>query len=467
MAAGSGARSSIAARQRRGTAMRAELPHELHAAWAPQDRRDPISLLREQDADRSADLVPVRYERMLATPSTYFRGAALPMASDLAQTPATGVMVQCCGDAHLSNFGIFGSPERHLFFDVNDFDETARGPWEWDVKRLTASIEIAGRVNGFTAKERRHAALGTVASYRLTMRELAHTPMLDVWYVHLDLDDLVPRFRALLDPKRTPTVWRTVARARAHDNLQAFGKLCHVVDGEPRIRSNPPFIVPIEELDTHADHRAVSRAMASILLSYEQTLEPQRRHLVDHYRFVHLARKVVGVGSVGMRCWIALFLERHRNVPLLLQIKEAAASVLERYTSKSGYPNHGQRVVEGQRLMQAASDIFLGWGHLAWAGEQRDCYVRQLRDWKGSVDVAGMTPAGLGLWGEMCGWALARAHARSGDRVGIASYLGKSDSFDRALAEFAAAYADTNEADHGALRDAVTAGRMTVGNPTT
>jgi uncharacterized protein (DUF2252 family) len=455
-------RDSAEARAAYGKAARAASPRADHAVWESSTHRgDPVALLEEQARTRVPELVPIRHGRMLVSPFTYFRGAALPMASDLAATPDSGVRVQLCGDAHLSNFGIFGSPERHLFFDVNDFDETAPGPWEWDVKRLAASLEIAGRENGFAKKKRSQIVRRAVRSYRGTMRELAGMSMLEVWYSHLDMGELLPRFQSLLDPKKTPSVWRAITKARAHDSHQAYDKLCHVIDGEPRIVHDPPLIVPLEEFVADVDLGAAVEAIHTIIDAYARTLDPDRRHLLDQHRFVHLARKVVGVGSVGTEAWIALLLDRESGSPLLLQVKEADASVLERFTAKSAFSNHGHRVVAGQRLMQAASDIFLGWERgVDSAGDSRDYYLRQLRDWKGSADVAGMTPPGMDLWGRMCGWTLARAHARSGDRIAIAAYLGTSDVFDRAVADFSIAYADQNERDHRALRDAVASGRL-------
>jgi uncharacterized protein (DUF2252 family) len=452
--------SSVAERAVRGKIARAKVPRSSHAFWErSQHRVDPVDLLEEQAKTRAPDLVPIRHGRMLVSPFTYFRGAALPMASDLACTEDSGIKVQLCGDAHLSNFGIFGSPERHLFFDVNDFDETALGPWEWDVKRLTTSLEVAGRENGFTSKQRKRIVRSAVRSYRETMTELAGMPMLGVWYAHLDMDELLPKFKSLLNPKKTPSVWRAIAKARAHDSHQAFDKLCHVLDGEPRIISDPPLIMPVEEFVEGVAPEVALEGLHTIIRSYRRTLEADRRHLLEGYRFVHLARKVVGVGSVGTEAWILLLLD-DRGSPLLLQVKEADTSVLEQFTVKSRFSNHGQRVVSGQRLMQAASDIFLGWERFAWKGHQRDYYIRQLRDWKGSADIAGMTAAGMELWGQMCGWTLSRGHARSGDRVAIASYLGKSDVFDRAIADFSVAYADQNELDYRALQEAVANGRL-------
>jgi hypothetical protein len=396
---------------------------------------------------------------MLVSPFTYYRGAALPMASDLASTANSGLTVQLCGDAHLSNFGIFGSPERHLFFDVNDFDETAPGPWEWDLKRLAVSLEVAGRENGFSAKQRRQIVRRAARSYRETMRELADKSMLEVWYAHLDVDELLPRFRSLVDPKRTPGVWHAISKARAHDSLQAFDKLCSAVGGEPRIIDDPPLIVAIEEFVAGVKPGVLSEALHKVIRSYQHTLGPNQRHLLEEYRFVHLARKVVGVGSVGTDAWIMLLLDAHDS-PLLLQIKQAEASVLEEFTTKSKYSNHGHRVVAGQRLMQAASDIFLGWERFTWEGRERDYYIRQLRDWKGTADIEGMTPAGMKLWGRMCAWNLARGHARSGDGIAIGSYLGKSDVFDRAIDDFSVAYADQNERDYASMQEAVSSGRL-------
>jgi len=397
---------------------------------------------------------------MLVAPSTYYRGAALPMAADLATTPSSGFTVQCCGDAHMGNFGFFASPERHLVFDINDFDETAPGPWEWDVKRLAASLEIAGREHELPRKARGRIVQSSARAYRTAMRDFRGQSVLEVWYAHLDLDDLLPRFRVLLDPKRTPAVWRAVAGARAHDSHQAVAKLCRVVDGRPRIVADAPLIVPVEDLASTLEIKNVPRTMRSLLRGYVKTLAPDRQHLVDQYELTQVARKVVGVASVGTHSWIGLFIERSHGTPLLLQVKEAQASVLERVTGASTGGSHGARVVNGQRWMQAASDVFLGWTRMSWGDDNRDYFLRQLRDWKGSVDTAGMTAAGLELWGTMCGWTLARAHARSGDRVAIGAYLGKSDAFDIAIGAFATAYADQVERDFRAFREAVESGEL-------
>jgi uncharacterized protein (DUF2252 family) len=443
-------RLSTYERTQRGKSARREVPFSEHAGWTPPANRiAPIDLLEEQALTRVAELVPIRYGRMMVSPFSYFRGAALPMAADLATTPVSGIGAQLCGDAHMSNFGVFGSPERHLIFDLNDFDETAPGPWEWDVKRLAASIEIAGRENNYPAKLRERIVRHAVRSYRETMQELASVPMMSVWYAHLNVEEILPRFSALLHPKKTPNVWKAINKARAHDSHQAFNKLCYDQDGETKIIHDPPLIVPVK-----------AGALVDILRSYTESLEPELRHLLAQHEYVHMARKVVGVGSVGTQAWIALFVSLEDDSPLFLQVKEAQPSVLERFTNESAFSNHGERVVRGQRLMQAASDIFLGWLRFAWDGTERDYYFRQLRDWKGSVDVEGMTPAGMDVWGRMCGWTLARAHARTGDRVVIASYLGKSERFDLAVTEFAVAYAQQNQQDYDALLAAVASGRI-------
>jgi uncharacterized protein (DUF2252 family) len=372
--------------------------------------------------------------------------------------------VQLCGDAHLSNFGMFGSPERTLVFDINDFDETAPGPWEWDVKRLAASFAIAGRENGFSTKQNRSIVLETVRSYREAMHAFGAMRNLELWYSYLPVEQALAEFSGGVDPKRLKRVEADVAKARTKDSMHAFEKLTEVVDGEPRIISDPPLIVPIAELapgDVERD--AMESELRDTVRAYRRTLETDRRHLLSQFRLVDLARKVVGVGSVGTRAWIALFLGIDGQDPLFLQIKEAQPSVLERFLGKSPYTNCGQRVVAGQRLMQATSDIFLGWQHLAAGldGQARDFYVRQLKDWKASFAIEAAFPKGAADYGKTCGWTLARAHARSGDRVAIASYLGTSNAFDQALATFAETYADQNERDYHALQDAVENGRLT------
>ncbi len=458
-------RSTTAESAARGKAARVAAPRASHAEFglAP-DRPDPITLLEEQAKTRVPELVPVRWGRMLVSPFTYYRGAALPMASDLATTPVSGLAVQACGDAHLSNFGIFGSAERRLVFDVNDFDETLPGPWEWDVKRLAASLEVAGRDNGFTAKQRRDTVTAAVTRYRQAMRAFAGMTHLEVWYSRADVEQLRADLDSRLTVRQRKTFDKGMAQARTRDSMRAVAKLTRVVDGRPRILSDPPLLVPIAELiPGEVDRAALESELAGLIAKYRRTLETDRRFLLEQFEFCDMARKVVGVGSVGTRCWIVLMLGRDDGDPLLLQVKEAEQSVLSRFVGASRQANQGQRVVAGQRLMQASSDIFLGWQRIEAGldGKTRDFYVRQLRDWKFSLDIAIMLPAGMRAYGEVCGWTLARAHARSGDRVAIAAYLGASDVFDRAVAQFAAAYADQNERDYQALQEAAAAGRIT------
>ncbi len=452
-------------RAARGKAARAEVPRDLHARFEPPpDRADPIGLLVRQAATRVPELVPVRYGRMMVSPFTFFRGAALPMASDLASTPVSGLAVQACGDAHLSNFGIFGSAERRLVFDVNDFDETLPGPWEWDVKRLAASIEVAARGNGLPARQRRECVTAAVTRYRQAMRRFAGMTNLEVWYAHADMDQLRVQFDSQLRARQRKAVAAGLAKARTRDSMQEVAKLTHRVDGRLRIISDPPLLVPLDEVIADESRRtAFGAQIAGILAKYRRTLATDRQFLLDQFELADIARKVVGVGSVGTRCWILLMLGRDDTDPLFLQVKEAEKSVLSGFVGASKFTNQGQRVVAGQRLMQASSDIFLGWQRIEAGldGRQRDFYVRQLRDWKYSVAIETLAPDGLRIYGELCGWTLARAHARSGDRIAIAAYLGRSDVFDRAIADFAAAYADQNESDHQALVAAVASGQIT------
>jgi uncharacterized protein (DUF2252 family) len=454
-----------AERVARGKAARVEVPRSAQGEIEFPKPRDPVGLLEQQAVSRVPELVPIRYGRMLVSPFAFYRGGALIMAADLARTPDSGLRTQLCGDAHLSNFGVFGSPERNLVFDINDFDETLAGPWEWDLKRLAASFAIGGRENGFSAKERRTVVLDTARSYREAMTAFAGMRNLDIWYAHLPVEQAVREFTRGVDPKRLKKAQAEIAKARTKDSMLAFEKLTHVVDGEPRIISDPPLIVPISELlPSQTEREAFEGEIHNLLRSYRRTLETDRRHLLEEFRFVDLARKVVGVGSVGTRAWIALFLGVNDQDPLFLQVKEAQPSVLELYVGKSEYSNAGQRVVAGQRLMQATSDIFLGWQHTPAGldGKERDFYVRQLKDWKGSFAFEGAVPSGAAAYGKMCGWTLARAHARSGDRIAISSYLGKSDAFDQAIAAFAETYADQNERDYAALKDAAATGRIKV-----
>ena len=457
-------RLTPAERAQRGKTARAEVPRDSHAVFdPPPDRPDPIALLEEQGKSRVPELVPVRYGRMMVSPFTFFRGAALPMASDLAGTPVSGLAVQACGDAHLSNFGIFGSAERRLMFDVNDFDETTPGPWEWDVKRLAASLEVAARSNGFSAKQRRKIVMWAVSRYREAMRLFAGMTNLEVWYASADMTELRAQFASQLKKGQRKAVDKGMAKARTRDSMQEVAKLTHLVNGRPRIISDPPLLVPIDELmPSETERSAIEAQFGNLIGKYRRTLETDRRYLLEQFEFADMARKVVGVGSVGTRCWIVLMLGRDESDPLFLQVKEAEESVLSHFIGTTKFANQGQRVVAGQRLMQASSDIFLGWQRIEAGldGRQRDFYVRQLRDWKLSLDIEDMIPRGMRLYGALCGWTLARAHARSGDRIAIAAYLGGSDVFDQAIAQFADAYADQNERDHQALVDAVASGRI-------
>jgi uncharacterized protein (DUF2252 family) len=444
-----------------GRAARVRASRRSFAALDVPSDRDPIAWLEAQAATRVAELVPIRYSRMLTSPLAFFRGAATVMANDLAAAPRTDLHVQLCGDAHLLNFGGFSSPERDLVFDLNDFDETLPGPFEWDVKRLAASVEIAARERKFAGRDRGTAVRGAVRAYRETMRELAEMSTLDVWYAHLDASELVTELKNEHERRVSRTVERAAARARMNDSAHALAKLTRLVDGEPRIVSEPPLIVPIDELTS--DSSQLEAEMRTIFRSYRRSLPADRRALLERFHYGDLAHKVVGIGSVGTLCWILLLVGRDAHDPLFLQLKEAQASVLDPLLSRSGFANQGQRVVEGQRLAQAVSDIFLGWTRVEELdGAPRDFYVRQLRDWKVSIDLERIRPRGLAIYARWCGATLARAHARSGDSVAIAAYLGKSDRFDRAIAGFAALYADVNERDHASLRDAVDEGRLAV-----
>ena len=453
----------------KGKAARAKVPRASQAVFEPAPGRpDPVSLLESQATTRVPELVPIRYGRMLVSPFTFYRGAALIMASDLSTTPRSGLTAQICGDAHLSNFGIFGSPERNLVFDCNDFDETLPGPWEWDVKRLAASFVVAARDRGFSKTTRAEAVLSLGQVYRQAMRQMAGMTNLEVWYSHVDVDtgmDLIKAEAVRGKSKEAQHVAATadkiVAKARSKDSMKALDKLCTLVDGEHRIISDPPLVVPIRELFPDLKSHLMMEIFHEVLRKYRATLPTDRKHLVEQFRFVEMARKVVGVGSVGTRAWILLLEGPGPDDVLFLQAKEAEASVLERFTKKSAYNNHGARVVAGQRLMQASSDIFLGWQRTNGIdGVPRDYYVRQLQDWKGSVDIETAIPAGMRAYGDLCGHTLARAHARSGDRIAIASYLGNSDVFEKALVRFAETYADQNERDYEVFARACKKGRL-------
>ncbi|MGC1852382.1 MAG: DUF2252 domain-containing protein [Solirubrobacterales bacterium] len=446
-----------------GREARSTAPRSSHAEWEPAgDRPQPIDLLERQAASRVGQLVPLRYDRMLASPFAFYRGAAAVMAADLAGTPRSGFETQLCGDAHLSNFGAFASPERRLVFDLNDFDETLPGPWEWDVKRLVSSFSLAGRDRGCDRRERRRIVVAAAREYRETMRRLAAMGNLESWYQQLDAESIAERWAGAVGEKQRRAFERGVAKARAKDSARAFSKLVEEVDGKLRIVSDPPLIVPIGELAAEeAEGVDVEALVLAVLSDYRDSLDFERRAVLDGYRLVDAAFKVVGVGSVGTRAWIALMLGRDRSDPLFLQVKEAQRSVLEPYTAPSRFEHQGERVVHGQRLMQAASDIMLGWVRAKGLdGRHRDFYVRQLWDWKGSVEVESMDARGLAAYAEICGMTLAHAHARGGDRIAIGAYLGKSDVFDQAIAEFAETYADQSERDYESLRAAVAAGRV-------
>ena len=482
------AHPSIDERKTQGAQARNLTPPGSHEKWRPAaDRPDPVSLLEEQDVTREPDLVPVRHARMLVSPFTFYRGAAKIMAADLHDSPTAGLDVQLCGDAHLSNFGVFASPERQLVFDVNDFDETLRGPFEYDMKRLAASFTIAARNNGFSKADTKTSTLTAVTAYREAMAEFAQMQTMDVWYAHLDDDTIMNAVRnAAADlaaeaktAKKAPKRARVEARqkeklantaakraekvrekARTRDSLQALSTLGEFVDGRYRIVSQPPIVVPARELAATygMSEEEVIPVIRGQFRAYRATLQDDRRQLLERFEFVDAARKVVGVGSVGTRAFIVLLQGRDAQDPLFLQIKEATESVLEAHLPKSRYRQHGERVVQGQRLMQAASDIFLGW--TKGVDENRHFYWRQLRDMKGSAVIEAMTPVGLPFYARLCGWTLARAHARSGDPVAIAEYLGKSDEFDQAITDFSKRYAEQNEQDYEMFADAVRSGRL-------
>ena len=451
-----------AERAARGKAVRGELPRSAHGGWEPGPARaNPVDLLEEEAQTRLPELGPIRYGRMLVSPFTFFRGAASLMAADLADGPRTGLHAQLCGDAHLSNFGIFAAPDRRLVFSINDFDETLPGPFEWDVKRLAASIVVAGRDRGFDAEVCRSVVMAVTREYREAMARFAEMRNIDVWYTRLDVAAILERLGASVSRKQMKRLQGNVAKARTRDSMRALAKLCGTVDGEPRIVGDPPLVTPIEDVVPGAEQEHLEDVVRRMIHTYTRTLPHDRRTLLESYRYVHAARKVVGVGSVGTRAWILLMVGRDENDPLFLQFKEAQASVLEPFLGKSQFSQHGRRVVEGQRMMQAASDIMLGWERIETIdGERRDFYIRQLWDAKGSVDVELMDPPELETYGKICGWTLARAHARSGDRIAIAAYLGKGDAFDRATASFSETYADQNDRDYRALEEAAAAGRI-------
>jgi uncharacterized protein (DUF2252 family) len=436
-------------RRAHGKAHRSTLPRSAHATWQPTgDRPDPVEVLVESNRSRLQDLVPVRYARMSASPFAFLRGSAQVMAHDLASAPSTGLEVRLCGDAHLANFGVFASPERRLMFDLNDFDETSPGPFEWDVKRLAASIAVAGRENGFDPVGTRRAVLDAVAAYRDWMDRYAGMTHLDVWYARIEVRDLIENLRST----QRRILNRQITKATSKNHLRAFDKLTTMVDGRRRIVDDPPLLMHVEDHVPDLQGRLIQ-----VFGDYRDTLSADRRALFDRYRFVDFARKVVGVGSVGTRCWIALF-QGPNGGPLFLQVKEAQQSVVSIAQGRPPAAHHGQRVVEGQRMLQAASDVLLGWSSDAVTGHHY--FVRQLWDSKWSLDLTRVGPYGFGLYAGHCGWALARAHARTGDSVGIHGYIGSSERFGEAIADWADAYADQTERDHAALVEALSSGRL-------
>ncbi|MGW8781882.1 DUF2252 domain-containing protein [Streptomyces sp. NPDC055796] len=455
-------RLSVAERVARGRAARRRAPRSGNGEFEPSaHRKDPVELLEGQSAGRVTELVPIRYGRMSESPFRFYRGAAAVMADDLSHTADSGLRVQLCGDAHMLNFGLLGTPERNLLFDVNDFDETLPGPWEWDVKRLAVSLAVAGRENGFSERERAVIVQSAGRSYREQMRRYAAMRHLDVWYARVDAEQLRTLGEAELRSRGRKRLAEALDKARGRDSLQAAGKLTEVVAGERRFRSVPPLVTPLTELLPDNQRDELEEQIRDMVEQYGQTLPSDRRHLLRRFTVVDVARKVVGVGSVGTRCWIILLLGRDDDDPLILQAKEAGESVLAPYVGAGEHSIQGERVVAGQRLMQAASDIFLGWHRTTGIdGRERDFYVRQLRDWKGSIESEFLVPRGMQTLGDVCASTLARAHARSGDRIAIAAYLGSADVFDQALVRFAETCADRNERDHQALLDAVTSGRL-------
>ena len=462
---------TVAERRAHGKAARERALPASHSGWTPAaDRPDPIALLEAQNTTREIDLVPVRRGRMMVSPFTFYRGAAKIMAADLAATPNAGLTTQLCGDAHLSNFGVYASPERTLLFDLNDFDETLPGPFEWDVKRMAASFTIAARNNGFTQAETRAAALRSAQSYRERMAEFAQMTTMDIWYARLSEQDLMQAIDTAahtlkgtgkaLAKNAEKKVQRTADKARTRDSLQALSKLAELVDGRYRIVSQPPLVIPLREMapDRGFAPDEVEQMLHELFRRYRATLQDDRRHLLERFQLVDVARKVVGVGSVGTRCFVALLQGRDEQDPLFLQVKEATHSVLEAYLPKSKYRQPGERVVQGQRLMQAASDIYLGW--TKGIEDDRFLYWRQLRDMKGAAVVEDLVPAGMEFYAHICGQTLARAHARSGDPIAISSYLGKKDRFEQSITDFSERYADQNERDYEAFRAAISSGRL-------
>jgi len=445
-----------------GRKAREIVPRSRHGEWAPPaDRTDPLEILALQATTRVPDLVPIRYGRMAASPFAFFRGAAAVMASDLAKDEHAHLDVQLCGDAHLVNFGGFASPEREMIFDVNDFDETLPGPFEWDLKRLAASVEVAARGKGYTAAECKTLVAESARGYREALASFAVMGNLEVWHTKLDGATLINRWGAEAGTKVQQTFAARAEKAKGKGHLKAVAKLTHEVDGKLRFLADPPLLVPADQIFDPNRTADTAMHLVTALNDYRGTLSGDRRRLLERYEFVDLARKVVGVGSVGTRCWVALFIGRDKGDPIVLQIKEAEHSVAEPFLRPSEYINMGQRVVEGQRLVQSASDIFLGWDSVtAEDGITRDFYFRQMWDWKLSADIETMRPEGLAVYVQMCGWVLALGHARSGDAIAISSYLGTSTRFDEAMCRFASAYADQNDKDHRALQQAIATNKV-------
>jgi HAD superfamily hydrolase (TIGR01509 family) len=456
-------RRTPAQRAAAGKALRAAVPRSSHALFEPaSDRPDPVDTLERQAALRVPELVPIRYGRMSASPFTFYRGAALVMAGDLAGTPSTGLQVQCCGDAHLSNFGLFASPDRRLLFDVNDFDETASGPWEWDVKRLAASLLVAARDNGFGVADQQAVVVDAVAHYRQQIAHFSRMRNLDLWYARLEVKPLLQEVYDELGSRMRRVIRRDIAKAMRRDSRHAFARLTTEVDGAAQLVSEPPLIVPAREFLGEERFVRLEESLEHVLMDYRSSIQDHRRAMFDQYALVDVARKVVGVGSVGTHAWIALLLGRDEHDPLVLQVKEAQASVLEGFTEPSPYANNGERVVAGQRLMQATTDVFLGWLQVPEGvdGRPHDYYVRQLRDWKGSIRIEAMNRRALTIYARLCAAMLARAHARTGDAIAIAAYVGGGDVLDRAILDFSEAYAEQTERDHAALLAAIESGRI-------
>jgi Uncharacterized protein conserved in bacteria (DUF2252) len=457
---GSETRFSEEERRARGKSARKEIPRSSHGSLGPRaTRRDPIALLEEHDRTRDPELVALKHGRMLLSPLAYFRGSAVTMASDLADTPRSGFTAQLTGDAALSNFGVFASLDAGAVFDVANFDETATGPWEWDLKRLAASLEISGRDNDFSNGDRKEIVRSAVRAYRDTLAEFSAMSMMQVWHSSLDAERLLRRFRGLLHVDKTPRAWQMIEKGRAHDAYKVADLLRSATD-DPKIESDPPVVVRLEDLGGAVGSYADPRSLKETIRSYVHTLQPELRYLLAQYRIADAARTAVGIAGVGVDAWIVLLVDGATGSPLLLEVKQAEASVVERFWSKRALSNHGQRVVYGQRLIQTGDDIFLGWEPDVHGDRGRDYYVRRLRNWIESSEAEGMTPASTELWARMCSWTLARAHARSADRIAISSYLGRSDVFDRAIGAYAWAYADQNERDYETFQKAVRKGRL-------